>query len=64
MMFLELTLYFLIGLTFLRLSKFRFKHEWMKAVLVVILWPFYILLKYVECVDSAKNEAQREDESA
>ncbi len=60
MMFLELTLYFLIGVTCLLFSKTRSLNQWKKAVVLVMFWPFYILLKYVECTDSVKNKDKRQ----
>ena len=59
MMVLQLTLYFLIGVICLFFSKFRSMNEWTKAILLVAFWPFYILLKYVESVDSAKKKDQK-----
>ena len=55
MMFLELTLYLLIGLTGLFFIKIQSVTDCMKAILFVIFWPFYVLLKYVQIVDEVKN---------
>ena len=55
MMFLELTLYLLIGLTGLFSIKIQSVTGCVKAVLFVIFWPFYLLLKYVQIVDEVKN---------
>jgi len=48
MMFLELTLYFLIGLTGLLFLKIQSFSGFVKAVLFVLFWPFYLLLEYVK----------------
>ena len=58
MMFLELTLYFLIGLTGLFLFKIQSLSGFVKAVLFVLLWPFYLLLEYVKMVDKAKKSTK------
>jgi len=57
-MILEWTLYFLIGLAGLFFIKIQSFGGWMKAVLFVIFWPFYILLKYVEMVDQVKSTSK------
>ena len=55
MMFLELTLYFLIGLTGLFFLKIQSFSGFVKAVL---FWPFYLLLEYVKLVDKAKKSTK------
>lgn len=60
MMFLKLTLYFVIGfigMFFMNIHSFR---GFVKAILLVIFWPFYLLLKYVEMVDQVKLSNQRQ----
>ena len=56
MMFLELTLYLLVGLTGLFFIKIQSFTGFVKAVLFVIFWPFYLLLKYVQIVDEVKTQ--------
>ena len=55
MMFLELTLYFLIGLTGLFFLKIQSFCGFVKAVL---FWPFYLLLEYIKMVDQAKKSTK------
>jgi len=52
-MFLELTLYLLVGLTGLFFIKVKSFTGFVKAILFVIFWPFYLLLKYVQIVDES-----------
>jgi hypothetical protein len=54
-MFLKLTLYLLFGLISLFFIKIQTFADIVKAVLFVIFWPFYLLLKYVQIVDEVKN---------
>ena len=58
MMFLELTLYLLVGLTGLFFIKVKSFTGFVKAILFVIFWPFYLLLKYVQIVDEVKAQHQ------
>ena len=58
MMLLELTLYLLVGLTGLFFIKIQSFTGFAKAVLFVIFWPFYLLLKYVQIVDEVKAQHQ------
>ena len=58
MMFLELTLYLLVGLTGVFFIKIQSFTGFVRAVLFVIFWPFYLLLKYVQIVDEVKTQHQ------
>ncbi|HEY4549332.1 MAG TPA: hypothetical protein VIG98_03540 [Bacillus sp. (in: firmicutes)] len=58
MMFLELALYFLIGLTGLLFLKIQSFSGFVKAVLFVLFWPFYLLLEYIKMVDKAKKSTK------
>jgi hypothetical protein len=59
LLLLELTLYLLIGFTGLMIKK----ADSLKAVgmdlLIVLLWPFVLLLKYVDYIDTAKQKYKK-----
>jgi hypothetical protein len=59
LLLLELTLYLLIGFAGLMIKK----ADSVKAVgmdlLTVLLWPFVLLLKYVDYIDAAKQKYKK-----
>lgn len=54
-MIIEIALYLLIGFTGLLCIKASSINEVLKEVVMVIFWPYFILLKYVEMVDRVKK---------
>ncbi|MCQ6277544.1 hypothetical protein JMM81_22055 [Bacillus sp. V3B] len=55
-MLLGLAIYFLIGFTGLLFTKVHSLNELLKKFTFVTLWPFFLLLKYVEMIENMKKE--------
>ncbi|MGM0902903.1 MAG: hypothetical protein ACQEXB_17620 [Bacillota bacterium] len=58
-MLLELTLYLIIGFFCLLLTKSTSPKEILNNVLFVLFWPYFVLLKYVEFIDKAKQGSRK-----
>ncbi|MBY0097142.1 hypothetical protein [Mesobacillus maritimus] len=58
-MLLELTLYLIIGFSCLVFTKPSSAKVMLKDILFVLFWPYFILLKYVEYIDEAKQNSRK-----
>ncbi|WP_191090838.1 hypothetical protein [Niallia endozanthoxylica] len=57
-MLLQIALYLLIGFTVLWYLKAQPLKTILKEVYFVILWPFFLLLQFVELVDNVKRNRE------
>jgi hypothetical protein len=61
-MLLGISIYFLIGFIGLLFTKVHSVNELMKRLTLVILWPFFLLLKYVEMIEHIKKENRNQSQ--
>lgn len=58
-MLIEIALYLLIGFTGLLFFNSTSSKDFLQNLLMVLFWPYYFLLKYVELVDNTKRNRRR-----
>lgn len=58
-MLIEIALYLLIGFTGLLFFKSISSKDFLQNLLIVLFWPYYFLLRYVELVDNTKRNGRR-----
>lgn len=61
-MLLGISIYFLMGFIGLLFTKVHSVNELMKKLTLVILWPFFLLLKYVEMIEHMKKENRNQSQ--